>query len=110
MPAGRHGRRGPAALRAVPKGTEPAGGRAPGRRGRARPWPAEGLQWSTRTVTCRRVPVSGDQSWEVVEYKYFVTVLKYMFLVSVLYFTPLHFTFYFLHVEPKYLYFLLLTC
>ena len=28
-----------------------------------------------------------DQRWEVVEYKYFVTVLKYMFLLSVLYST-----------------------
>ena len=32
------------------------------------------------------------QRWEVVEYKYFVTVLKYIFLVSVLYSTN-----YFLH-------------
>ena len=48
------------------------------------------------------------QRWEVVEYKYFVTVLKYIFLVSVLYSTTFYFDF--LHFEHKYLYFLLLTC
>ena len=76
-------------------------------------------------VTGNELSLSKHQRWEVVEYKYFVTVLKYMFLVSVLYSTtyfPDDFllstshmlntntcTFYFLHVEPKYLYFLLLT-
>ena len=36
-----------------------------------------------------------EKRWEVVEYKYFVTVLKYMFLVSVLYSTT-YFSDYFL--------------
>ena len=44
------------------------------------------------------------------EVQILVTVLKYMFLVSVLYSTTYFSDHYFLHVEHKYLYFLLLTC
>ena len=63
----------------------------------------------------RQSGVVQDQRWEVVEFKYFVTVLKYIVLVSVLY-TTTYFSddflqyFDFLHVEHKYLNFLLLTC
>ena len=49
---------------------------------------------STQRRDCNEIPGETDrftlyrcQRWEVAEYKYFVTVLKYMFLVSVLYST-----------------------
>ncbi len=62
--------------------------------------------------TLRNVHCAYKQRWEVTKYKYFVTVLKKIFLVSVLYFT-IYFSDYFLLLLPtflqKYLYFLLLT-
>lgn len=58
MQAGRRGRRGRAARRAVPKDTAHAGEPAPDQRGRAPPWRAVAHPWSTRTVTSRRVQVS----------------------------------------------------
>ena len=45
-------------------------------------------------MLAERLKGEDGQRWEVVKYKYFVTVLKYMFLVSVLYSTtyfPDHF-------------------
>ena len=59
-----------------------------------------------RTKPCSQRHTEGYfQRWEVVEYKYFVTVFKYIFYIL----NPNTCTFYFLHVEHKYLYFLLLT-
>ena len=59
-----------------------------------------------------RYGINAWQRWEVVEYKYFVTVLSTFFWYQ--YFTPLlifltTFYFYFLHFYHKYLYFLLHT-
>ena len=51
------------------------------------------------------IEIHVGQRWEVVEYKYLVTVLKYIPLLIFL----ITFYFYFLHLEHKYLYFLLLT-
>lgn len=65
MQAGRPGRLGRLVPRVVPKVTAPGGEPAPDRRGRARPWRAAARRWITRTVTSKRVPVSGDAAGHV---------------------------------------------
>ncbi len=63
-------------------------------------------------MPCSDLAYMLHQRWEVTKYKYVITVLKYIFLVSVLYFT-IYFSDYFLLLLltflHKYLYFLLLT-
>ena len=52
-------------------------------------WTANSAPWRVlHSGTVQQTQQILQERWEVVEYKYLVTVLKYIFLVSVLYSTP----------------------